>query len=74
MLRLAIQRFPFERLHRPLLVHHVARMCKIAPRTVRWNANCGRLRGFREPSTPKIWRFWPEDVEEFRRRRLSCTS
>lgn len=49
----------------PLLSHHVARLCGCSPRTIRWAAKCGRLKGFRRPDTPKIWRFYRTDVEVF---------
>jgi len=71
MLLLVVRPLCSTESRRPLLVHHVARLCGIAPRTVRWNARCGRLRGFKEPNTPKIWRFLPQDVEEFNSRRQS---
>lgn len=51
---------------RPLLVHHVARMCNRSCRTIRWAAQRGRLRGFHDPATPKLWLFWPEDVAVYR--------
>jgi hypothetical protein len=54
---------------RPLLVHHVARICGIARRTVRWAAAIGVLKGFRDPATPKIWRFFRKEVIEFKERR-----
>jgi len=54
---------------RPLLVHHVARICGIARRTVRWAAAKGLLKGFRSPATPKIWRFLRPDVTDFKNRR-----
>ena len=58
---------------RPLLVHHVARICGLASRTVRWNASQGFLRGFKDLRTPKIWRFWRHDVLVFlEQRRLGC--
>ena len=61
-----VQMIPSAPLRRkPLLVNNVADRCGIAPRTVRWNARLGRLRGFKEPSAPKIWRFLPEEVEAF---------
>jgi hypothetical protein len=50
---------------KPLLVHHVARICGIARRTVRWAAGRGLLKGFKDPRTPKIWRFWRYDVSAF---------
>lgn len=52
---------------RPLLAHHVAAMCGMSITAIRWNARRGLLKGFRSPGTPKIWRFWREDVESFRR-------
>ncbi len=54
---------------RPLLVHHVARICGISRRTVRWAAAQGLLKGFKEPGTPKIWRFWRRDVNTFLEKR-----
>jgi hypothetical protein len=54
---------------RPLLAHHVARMCVISRRTVRWLAQQGYLRGFKDPATPKLWRFHPEDVIAFMKER-----
>lgn len=53
----------------PLLVHHVARICGISRRTVRWAAGQGLLKGFKDPRTPKIWKFWRRDVDAFRERR-----
>jgi hypothetical protein len=54
---------------RPLLVHHVARICGISCRTVRWAAVQGLLVGFKDPRTPKIWRFWRTEVMAFIERR-----
>jgi hypothetical protein len=54
---------------RLLLVHHVARMCGISRRTVRWHAQRGDLQAFKDPSTPKLWRFLRHDVEDFKARR-----
>ena len=48
-----------------LLVHHVARICGISRRTVRWAAVKGVLKGFKRPDTPKLWRFRRSDVIEF---------
>jgi len=59
----------FSRADRPLLVHHVAQMCGISRRTVRWAASQGFLKGFRDPRTPKIWRFWRQDVLAFMAKR-----
>ena len=50
---------------RPLLVHHVARICGLSCRTVRWAASQGLLKGFKDPGTPKIWRFWRREVNAF---------
>jgi hypothetical protein len=65
---------------KPLLVHHVTRACGIPPRTVRWMAKHGILQGFKDPETPKLWRFRRADVEAFKtqletagRRRLRST-
>jgi hypothetical protein len=54
---------------RPLLVHHVARLCELSERMVRYAAAHGQLCGFHDPGTPKIWRFLRQDVEDFRQRR-----
>ena len=51
---------------KPLLVHHVVRLCGIPARTVRWSAQHKILKGFKDPGTPKIWRFERADVEAFR--------
>lgn len=59
----------FEHHERPLLVHHVARLLRLSPRMVRHLAANGILKGFRRPDTPKIWRFWNSDVEQFLARR-----
>jgi hypothetical protein len=56
-------------IERPLLVHHVARICGIARRTVRWAARNGLLKGFKLPATPKIWRFLRQDVMDFKNKR-----
>src|SRR5262245_47731040 len=50
----------------PLLVHHVARICAVSRRTVRWAASKGILKGFKDPTTPKIWRFRRSDVYAYR--------
>jgi hypothetical protein len=54
---------------RPLLVHHVAQRLRISLSAVRWNARRGYLQGFRDPHTPKLWRFLPLAVEAFRERK-----
>lgn len=54
---------------RKLFVHHVARLCGISPRTVRWLASKGTLKGFKDPDTPKLWRFWWSDVVAYLQRR-----
>jgi hypothetical protein len=54
---------------RPLLVHHVARICHISKRAVRWAAQHGHLKGFKDPSTPKIWRFRRDDVIAYLKKR-----
>lgn len=53
--------------HRPLLVHHVSKRWQVPARTVRHWPKTGRLRGFHEAATPKLWRFHYEDVESFMR-------
>jgi hypothetical protein len=50
---------------RPLLVHHVARLVSRSNSTVRYLASRGVLKGFKTPETPKIWRFWRRDIDEF---------
>jgi len=50
---------------RPLLVHHVARRLELSPRMVRHLAAQRELKGFKQPDTPKIWRFSRKDVEIF---------
>jgi hypothetical protein len=50
---------------RPLLVHHVAKRCGLSDRMVRYLAATGRIRAFREIDTPKIWRFWKRDVDDY---------
>ena len=50
---------------RPLLVHHVAQLLGLSPRTVRHHAFKGSLLGFKLQGTPKIWRFWRLEVERF---------
>jgi hypothetical protein len=54
---------------RPLLVHHVAQLLGVSPRTVRHLAFTGSLEGFKLQATPKIWRFWRSDIERFILRR-----
>ena len=54
---------------RPLLVHHVARMCGLSKRMIRYAAGRGQLRSFRDPNVPKLWLFHRKDVEEFLQRR-----
>ena len=60
---------PFVFQSTPLLAHHVAALGGISRRTVRWAAQRGLLRGFKSPSTPKIWRFHRHDVEAYLRRK-----
>jgi hypothetical protein len=58
---------------RPLLVNNVARITGLCESAVRWNARHGFLKGFRDPNTPKIWRFYRRDVESFlKSRRVPC--
>ena len=52
---------------RPLLVHHVARRLRLSRRMVRYLAETGQLRGFKEGR--KIWQFFVADVEELRLQR-----
>jgi len=40
-----------------------AKVCGLSERSIRAAASSGRLRGFRLPDTPKLWRFWRDDVE-----------
>jgi len=54
---------------RPLCVHHVSRILGLSRRTVRHLAASGQLPAFRNPDTPKIWRFWRNDVHAFGARR-----
>lgn len=53
---------PLSSFETPLRVHHVAQSCGVARRTVRWAAARGHLHGFKDPKSPKIWRFWRRDV------------
>jgi excisionase family DNA binding protein len=57
---------PFSNQDKPLLVHHVADRLGVSRRTVRWWADNGILEGFKDPRTPKPWRFKREVVEAFR--------
>jgi Helix-turn-helix domain len=59
---------------RPLLVHHVAKRCGLSDRMVRYLAATEQIRAFRYIDTPKIWRFWKRDVDDYveRRRRPTC--
>jgi len=50
---------------RPLLVNNVVRLTDMCASAIRWHARRGSLRGFRNPDTPKIWRFRRSDVEVF---------
>jgi hypothetical protein len=52
-----------------LLVHHVARRLAVSVRTVRHWAQIGKLPALRLQNTPKIWRFDPMTVEDFKCRR-----
>lgn len=54
---------------RPLVTHTVARITGLSCRAVRWNARRGHLKGFKEPGTPKLWRFLRADVHQFMLRR-----
>lgn len=54
---------------RPLLAHTVARITGLSRRSVRWNAERGFLKGFKDPDTPKLWRFRRADVQQFMLRR-----
>jgi hypothetical protein len=59
---------------RPLLVHHVAKRCGVSDRMVRYLLATGQIRAFRYIDTPKIWRIWKRDVDDYieRRRRGIC--
>jgi hypothetical protein len=58
---------------RPLLVHHVARRCELSERMVRYLAATGEIHAFRYIDTPKIWRFWKRDIDDYiERRRTTC--
>jgi len=54
---------------RLLFTNNVARITGLSCRAVRWNAERGNLRGFREPDAPKLWRFKKEDIRRFMARR-----
>jgi len=57
---------------RPVLYcHHVAHLCGISTRMVRYAAERGARRGYRDPFQPRAWRFLRDDVEEFRARRAA---
>jgi hypothetical protein len=50
---------------RPIFVWQAAKICHISERAIRAAATAGRLRGFKRPDTPKLWRFWRSDVEQY---------
>ena len=54
---------------RALLVNNVARATGLSKTTIRWNVRKGRLKGFKDPTRPKIWLFWRSDVAAFIARR-----
>jgi hypothetical protein len=51
--------------------HHVARICGLSTRMVRYAAESGELRGYRDPLQPRAWRFFRHDVEQFLARRAA---
>jgi len=55
--------FDPPRNNRLLRVHHVARMCGVAPRTIRYWAEAGVLPGHKHG--PRIWFFYENDVLTF---------
>jgi len=65
---------PLRLVERPMCVESVARCYGVPARTIRWAAEHGHLRGFREPGTlkSKCWRFWRSDVQNWLRRRGLC--
>jgi hypothetical protein len=63
---------PLPYFNRPMRVESVARRYGIPSRTIRWAAERGLLKGFKRPDTPKLWRFWRRDVEDWVHRRQQC--
>ena len=53
----------------PLRVYHVSKLTGLSPSAVQWNAREGNLKYFRDPLTPKFYRFQIVDVLEFVARR-----
>jgi hypothetical protein len=64
----AFAALPFKQV---LYSHHVAKRCGISVRMVRYAAERGDLRGFRDPQQPRAWRFYRHDVEDFQARRAA---
>lgn len=59
---------------RPMCVEAAARIYEVPARTVRWAAESGHLKGFRDPTTPmsKCWKFYRADVEAWLAGRGQC--
>jgi excisionase family DNA binding protein len=57
--------------NRPFGVSQAAARLGIPERTIRHWARTGRLRAFRDPSTPKLWRFHQCDLATWQEQRES---
>jgi excisionase family DNA binding protein len=66
---------PFHQVlnNRPLSTRRAAELCGISDRAIRAAASTGRLPGFRQRDTPKLWRFRRTDVERYRDERKGKT-
>jgi len=50
---------------RPVFTNTVAKRLGVPVRTVRHWAQVGKLRGFKDSHTPKLWRFYPTEIDRF---------
>lgn len=53
---------------RPLGVAQAAQWLGVPERTIRHWARTGRIRGYRDPESPKLWRFDRQELERAPRR------
>ena len=56
-------------LRMPVGTSWIAEQFNISPSTIKYHAAIGYLRGFKEAQTPKLWKFWVEDVLAYIARR-----
>lgn len=55
--------------HYPVTTSWIVRNYKIPASTIKRDASSGYLPAFRDPKTPKLWKYWPEDAKQYAARR-----